>query len=47
LADASPALATPIQSYDGQAWLASKVSPTIALPGPSSGSHATARAWYE
>src|SRR4051794_38537286 len=47
LADSRPALATPIQSYTGQARVASKVSPTTPLPRPISGRHAIASALYE
>ena len=41
------ALATPIQSYLGQATVASKSSPTTELPGAISGCAATASAFSE
>src|SRR3954447_20471224 len=47
LADSSPALATPIQSYTGQAWVASKVRPTTLPPERISGRQATANDLYE
>src|SRR5437899_4367725 len=45
--DSNAALATPIQSYFGQATVASKSRPTIDPPSGISGSAATARAFRE
>src|SRR5919107_4450505 len=46
-ADSRPALATPIQSYTGQALVASNVRPTMLPPGCISGRQAVASDLYE
>src|SRR2546421_716041 len=46
-ADSRPALATPIQSYTGHAFVASNVSPTMPAPRSISGRQATASDLYE